>query len=160
MTQCASSVHTTLITICYVILDELNLFVGRTFKEQMAGFLPPLLLSGSYLCVPSRPSQPQEGPGSPKHWCYLCAPHLCPPLCRNLAHPTKGNRWCTTVHGMTSVSVGRELMVNTGADACHVPPTGKGSTWWWWWCSDTKVISKCLIWFKSAIIGNQGVVVL
>lgn len=36
----------------------------------------------------------------------LSAPHLRPRLCRNLAHRTKGNRWCTTVHGMTSVSVG------------------------------------------------------
>lgn len=28
----------------------------------------------------------------------LSAPHLRSPLCRNLAHRTKGNRWCTTVH--------------------------------------------------------------
>lgn len=82
---------------------------------------PHPLRSVPYLCVPSLPSQPQEGPGSPKHWYYLCAPHLRPPLCRNLAHPTKGNRWCTTVHGMTSVSVGRQLMVNNVAGARHAP---------------------------------------
>lgn len=108
----------------------------------MSGFLPPPPpLSLLSLCL----SQPQEGPGSPKPWYYLCAPHLCPPLCRNLAHPTKGNRWCTTVHGMTSVSVGRQLMVNTVADACH-------ALWWrmhkWkrWWCLTlvTGVISRFL----------------
>lgn len=90
----------------------------------MSGLLPQTPSSLSpYLYIPSLPSQPQEGPGSPKHWYYLCAPHLRPPLCRNLAHPTKGNRWCTTVHGMTSVSVGRQLMVNDVAGARHVP-------WW------------------------------
>lgn len=46
--------------------------------------------SAPYLCTPPSPSQPQEGPGSPRRWCYLCAPHLRPRLCRNLAHPTKG----------------------------------------------------------------------
>lgn len=68
-----------------------------------SGSQPP---SASYLCVPSWPSQPQEGLCSPRRWCYLCAPHLRPPLCRNLARPTKGSCWCTTVYGATSVSVG------------------------------------------------------
>lgn len=90
---------------------------------------PHPLPSVPYLCVPSLPSQPQEGPGSPKHWYYLCAPHLCPPLCWNLTHPTKGNRWCTTVHGMTSVSVGGGLLVNSAAGGCSGKPMREDRHW-------------------------------
>lgn len=100
--------------------NVVTIVLGRD-KEKGLASCPHPCLSVSYLCVPSLPSQPQEGPGSPKHWYYLCAPHLCPPLCRNHAHPTKGNRWCTTVHGMTSVSVGRQVMVNNVAGSCYVP---------------------------------------
>lgn len=87
-----------------------NSFEMKDYFRHRCGELPLARChstpSASYLCVPSSLSQPQEGPGSPRRWCYLCAPHLRPRLCRNLAHPTKGNCWCTTVHGTTSVSVG------------------------------------------------------
>lgn len=86
--------------------------IASLSEDRMSGLLPPFSPRLSYLYVPSLPSQPQEGPGSPKRWYYLCAPHLRPPLCWNLAHPTKGNRWCTTVHGTTSVSVGRPMVTN------------------------------------------------
>lgn len=122
-------------------------------KNSLACCHHPLLCV-SYLYVPLLPSQPQEGPGSPKPWYYLYASHLCPPLCRNLAHPTKGNRWCTTVHGMTSVSVGRQLMVSSVAGACHVP-RWRMREWKWWWCLtvDTWVIHSSLReMFKSAMI--------
>lgn len=117
-----------------------TIVLGKDLKKQCLASCHHPLLSVSYLYVPSLPSQPQEGPGSPKHWYYLCAPHLCPLLCWNLAHPTKGNRWCTTVHGMTSVSVGRQLMVNTVADACHVP-WWRMHKWKWRWCLDTGIVS-------------------
>ena len=54
-------------------------------------------------------------------------------VCWNLAYPTKGSHWCTTVHGVTSVSVGRQHTVNTLADVCHDPPWRMNK--WWWCCS-------------------------
>lgn len=58
----------------------------------------------------------------------LSAPHLRPRLCRNLAHRTKGNRWCTTVHGMTSVSVGWGGLTVTSmlTEACRGRRVGGG----------------------------------
>lgn len=61
-----------------------------------------------------------------------------------LAHPTKGNRWWTTVHGVTSVSVGRQAMVCGVAGATLFSPVkdAKENKWESW----------CLILIKSSCL--------